>query len=219
LRFPDDPRLYRHRGHRFLSVRDTDSAIADFTRAAELIEGQNDVVEPDGLPNDRGIPTSTLHFNIWYHLGLAHFIAGDFDQAILAYERCLEVSTNPDALVATSYWMYMTERLLGRGDQAAALLAPITDDLDIIENDAYRQLLLLFKGERTAEQILPDGPESLAQATTLYGIANWHRFEGRDEEALRTLERLVAVKAQWPSFGYLAAEADLARLRDGDVVP
>ncbi|MGI9628406.1 MAG: tetratricopeptide repeat protein, partial [Longimicrobiales bacterium] len=71
LRFPDEARLYRHRGHRFLSVRETDSAIADFTRAAQLIEGQSDTVEPDGLPNARGIPTSTLHFNIWYHLGLA----------------------------------------------------------------------------------------------------------------------------------------------------
>ena len=69
---PDEARLYRHRGHRYISVREFDRAIDDFTQAVRLIEGTDDQVEPDGLPNAAGIPTSTLHFNIWYHLGLAH---------------------------------------------------------------------------------------------------------------------------------------------------
>ena len=55
-----------------MTVRELDNAIADFERATELTEGQPDEVDPDGLPNALGIPTSTLQFNIWYHLALAH---------------------------------------------------------------------------------------------------------------------------------------------------
>ncbi len=57
---PEDARLYRHRGHRHLSVRELGKAIADLERAAELTEGRMDEVEPDGLPNAMNIPTSTL---------------------------------------------------------------------------------------------------------------------------------------------------------------
>src|SRR5688500_3654650 len=59
-RFPDDPRMYRHRGHRYISVRQLDEAIADFSRAAELMSGRPDEVEPDGQPNARNIPIGSL---------------------------------------------------------------------------------------------------------------------------------------------------------------
>src|SRR5690606_13467687 len=59
-RWPRDARLLRHRGHRWITVRELDSAVVDFTAAAELVRGQPDVVEPDGMPNARNIPTSTL---------------------------------------------------------------------------------------------------------------------------------------------------------------
>src|SRR5215213_4686900 len=54
---PDDPRLYRHRGHRYITVRDLGPAILDFEKAARLIEGRPDEVESDGLPNSKNIPT------------------------------------------------------------------------------------------------------------------------------------------------------------------
>ena len=209
-RFPDDARLYRHRGHRLISVRNLDAAIRDFDRAVELIQGTPDEVEPDGLPNARGIPTSTLHFNIWYHLGLAHFLAGDYEAAMDAYEACMSVSDNPDALVATSYWTYLTLMRLGREDEALRILEPIDGEMDIIENQAYRDLLLLYKGEVTPEVLFPEGEDSLSGATVLFGVANWHQLSGREEEALETLRRLMATD-QWSSFGYIAGEADLSR--------
>ncbi|MGV3515872.1 MAG: hypothetical protein ACO1TH_02195, partial [Luteitalea sp.] len=43
-RHPEDARLYRHRGHRYLTVREIDRAIADFERAAELVRGRPDRV-------------------------------------------------------------------------------------------------------------------------------------------------------------------------------
>lgn len=82
---PDDARLYRHRGHRYISVREFDRAVADLAKAAALAAGRPDEIEPDGQPNARNIPTSTLKTNIYYHLGLAHYLKGSFAEALDAY--------------------------------------------------------------------------------------------------------------------------------------
>src|SRR6056297_4230645 len=49
---PEDPRMYRHRGHRYITVRMFDKAIQDFESAAQLMRNMPDQVEPDGLPNE-----------------------------------------------------------------------------------------------------------------------------------------------------------------------
>jgi tetratricopeptide (TPR) repeat protein len=213
-RHPGDARLLRHRGHRHLTIRELDAAVADLTRAGTLIRGVPDEVEPDGQPNARGIPTSTLQFNIWYHLGLAHYLQGDFERALAAYRACLAVSTNPDALVATSYWLYLTERRLGRDSAAAAVLEPITPDLDVIENDAYHRLLLLFRGADSADDLLASArsADAVQNATVAYGVGAWHLVNGDSARASEIFREIVA-GPQWAAFGALAAEAELARAR------
>ena len=89
--FPEDARMYRHRGHRFITLRQLDLAIDDFKKAAQLIEGKEDEMEPDGMPNPRGIPTSSLHSNIWYHLGLAYYLEGKFENSLEAYMCSLDI--------------------------------------------------------------------------------------------------------------------------------
>jgi len=210
---PDHAALYRHRGHRHISLRQLDEAIADLSRAARLIAGQPDEVEQDGLPNARGIPTSTLQSNIWYHLGLAHYLQGDFERALDAYRADLAVATNPDMLVATSHWLYMTLRRLGRDEEAAAVLEPITAELEIIENHEYHRLLLMYRGEISTDEILAgiDGEgDSLGSATTGYGLGNWFLYNGDRNRARETFGRIVD-GGQWASFGFIAAEAELAR--------
>jgi hypothetical protein len=211
---PGDARMYRHRGHRRISIRDLDGAIDDFLAAVERIRGTEDEVEPDGLPNARGIPTSTLHFNIWYHLGLAHYLQGDFERALLAWNDCLAVSNNPDAIAATTYWLNNTLRRLGLDDQADELLADITADMDIIENTAYHDVLLLHKGETTAEELAgPMGDDAtLSSTTTSYGVAVWHLVNGRRDTAYGMFEAILENSGQWAAFGYIAAEAEMARL-------
>jgi tetratricopeptide (TPR) repeat protein len=210
---PDDPRLYRHRGHRYLSVREPEHAISDFERAAELTDGLPDEVEPDGLPNAMNIPTSTLQFNIWYHLALAHYVQGHLEAALEAQRNCLEVSVHPDSVVATSYWLYMTLRRLGMDDEAQEVLDGIHEDMEIIESIAYLDLLLLFKGERTLEDLLgPSGDAATLQSTTTaYGLGVWHLLGGRTAEAHETWERILTGRNQWSAFGYIAAEGELAR--------
>lgn len=211
---PDDARLYRHRGHRYLSVREFDNAVDDFLTAVDLIRGTDDEVEPDGLPNARGIPTSTLHFNIWYHLGLAHYLQGEFEQALLAWNDCLAVSRHPDSVVATSYWLNNTMRRLGLEAEADALLADISAGMDIIESSSYLDVLLLHKGETTAEDLAgPMGDDAtLASTTTAYGVGMWHFVNGRRDTAFRLFEGVLDNGSQWAAFGYLAAEAEVARL-------
>jgi tetratricopeptide (TPR) repeat protein len=209
---PEDARMYRHRGHRHITVRELPKAIADFTRAAQLVAGKPDQVEPDGQPNARNIPTSTLHSNIYYHLGLAHYLSGDFAKAADAYAKCMTVSKNPDMLVATTYWTYLTLARQGRTAEAAALLAPISADMEVIENASYHRLLRVFKGELTAESLLAPGGAGLDTVTTKYGIAAWHLANGRKDAGVTLLREVVDGHAQqWPAFGYIAAEADLSR--------
>ncbi len=105
---PDSAPLLRHRGHRWLSLRRFERAVEDLARAAELIRDQPDVVEQDGLPNARNQPTSSLHTNVWYHLGLARFCRAEFDAATAAFGACLAASRNPDMESAARYWLYLS---------------------------------------------------------------------------------------------------------------
>jgi tetratricopeptide (TPR) repeat protein len=208
---PRDARMYRHRGHRWITLRQPGLAIEDLARAAQLVRGTPDQVEPDGLPNARNIPTSTLQSNIWYHLGLAHYLKGDFEKALGAYRECMKVSKNPDGVVSTSHWLYMTLRRLGRPEDADKILAPIDTDMDVIENQAYHKLLLMYGGDVAPEElIVGQDPNTTDGATILYGIGNWYLCNGRPEKAKPVFERIVAGR-QWPAFGFIAAEFDLQR--------
>ena len=212
---PRDARFLRHRGHRYITVREFQLAERDLARAARLVAGRADEVEPDGIPNARNQPTSTLQSNVWYHLGLARYLQGDFRGALSAYRECMKVSRNPDMLVATSHWLYITLRRLNREREAAEVLAPITPEMDIVENRDYHRLLLMYKGELTPESLLEEAARgesgALSNATVGYGVGNWHLYNGRRAEAARIFRRVVA-GPQWTGFGHVAAEADLGRL-------
>ena len=212
-KFPDDPRFPRHRGHRLITLRCFDLAISDLKRAAKLVKGKPDEVEPDGLPNARNVPTSTLQSNIWYHLGLAYYLKGDFKAALDAYREALKVSRNPDMLVATTHWQYMTLRRLGRRKEANDAVGAIKPDLDVIENGDYYKLIRLYQGKVTAEELLREisgGANSLSNASLGYGVGNWMFYNGKRAEA-EDLFRRIILGNQWASFGYIAAEAELSR--------
>ena len=210
-KFPEDARFYRHRGHRYITVRRFDLANKDLKKAAALTRGKPDEVEPDGQPNARNIPTGTLQFNIWYHLGLAQYLTGQNKDALNSYRECLRVSKNPDALVATTHWLYMTLRRLNRPTEAAMTLEPISADMEIIENAGYHRLLLMYKGIISPQSL---EEEALKQAgspgsySILYGVGNWYLYNGRRAEA-QALFRKMLEGNQWTSFGYIAAEAEM----------
>lgn len=209
--YPDDARPYRHRGHRYITTRQFAKAQADLEKAASLIAGRPDQPEPDGQPNPAGLPRTTLHFNVWYHLGLVHFLQGHFPQALDAYEKCLAVSQNDDALVAASDWLWMTLMRLGRKDEAARVLTRIRPKMDILENASYHRRLLMYKGALRPEALLDTATaDDTTVATQGFGVAHYHLVTGQPAKARALFERIVAGDG-WNAFGYIAAEAELAR--------
>ena len=207
--FPNEPRLYRHRGHRYITLRAFDQAIDDFQKAARLFEGQEDIIEQDGLPNDQNQPLSSLQTNTWYHLGLAHYLKGEYEQANLAYQTGLQVADNNDMAVAFTYWKYMTLRKLGRDVDAGNLLETISPDMDLIENTSYHELLMVFKGVFTPEELLSQENSELDNATLGYGLGFWHHINGRNERAQKIWQQ-VYDSGNWAAFGFIASEAELA---------
>jgi tetratricopeptide (TPR) repeat protein len=212
-KFPNDPRFYRHRGHRYVTVRQFDRAVTDFEKAASLIMGKPDEVEPDGAPNPSGVPRSTLQFNIWYHLGLAHYLQGNYQRAYDAYVECMKVSKNDDSIVATADWMWMTLMRLGRKAEAAKLLERISPKMDILENASYHRRLLMYKGLEKPETLLDTAKaDDTTIATQGYGVGNYFLVNGDTARAKEVFQKVTA-GGGWNAFGFIAAEADLARMK------
>jgi tetratricopeptide (TPR) repeat protein len=210
---PSDPRMYRHRGHRYITTRQFDRAVADFEKAVSLIKGAKDEIEPDGAPNPSGKPRSSLHFNIWYHLGLAHYLKGDYQKAVDAYNECMKVSNNDDSITATSDWLWMTLMRLNRKAEAAKVLDRITPKMEILENGSYHRRLLMYKGLEKPDVLLdPANADALTIATQGYGVGNWYFVTGNAARAREVFQKVVA-SPNWSAFGYIAAEADLQRMK------
>jgi tetratricopeptide (TPR) repeat protein len=211
----DDWRAYRFRGHRYISTRQFDKAVADLEKARELFPESLDVAN---------------------HLGLAYYLQGSFDEAADEYGRCFamaedngdpeedgSVATTPRTCaligeqeserIAITDWAYRALRRAGRDEEAKALLETIGDDWIPEANEAYYLDLLFHKGRLTEEEVL--SPENLKKhryETLAYGLANWHLVEGNESEAVQYLNQIVAGK-YWPGFGRIAAEADLERMK------
>lgn len=209
-KYPKDARFYRHRGHRYISMRCFDLAIKDLKKAAGLTRYQDNQVEPDGLPNALGIPTSTLQGNIYYHLGLTYYLQKKYHKARYAYEKCLKLAENSDSYVAAANWLYVIYRHLGQDKKAVKLLKTIKDDMYLIENHSYHTILKLYQGSIdpiSLEKEINDG-ESLNNTTLAFGLGNYYSINGNEAKA-QILFEMITKGNQWSAFGYIAAESRL----------
>jgi len=206
---PLDARMYRHRGHRYISIREFDRAVNDLEKAVELIANTENEVEPDGAPNELNIPISSLHGNIWYHLGLAYFLQHDWENALRAYNQGFNSARNADNQVSTTHWRYTILRRLGREEEAQKVLEDINADMDVIENISYHHLCLFYKGEISLAAIMQEIGDSPSGASAAFGVASWHYSNGELEIAEEQFKALTATDG-WASFGFIAAEVDLS---------
>ncbi|MDG1995406.1 MAG: hypothetical protein P8J14_02840 [Emcibacteraceae bacterium] len=205
---PTDARMYRHRGHRYITIREIDRAIEDYEIAASLIKGTQDKIEPDGAPNPAGIPVTSTHGNIYYHLGLAYYLKHDFENSLRVYRMGRDINLNDDNTASTTHWIYMNLRRLVRDEEAQKALEHVTADMDIIEVHNYHKLVMFYKGEVPEEEVLNADPNIPAGASITYGVANWFLYNGEYEKAYNLMEKFTKTKS-WGSFGFIAAEVDL----------
>jgi tetratricopeptide (TPR) repeat protein len=211
-RFPEDAQLLRHRGHRYITLRRFDLAVADLERAAKLAARQTDEPEPGETPSRT--PQDTLRANICYHLGIALYLNGDFERALRTQEQCLLLPATPDREAGARFWAYLTLRRLGRDVEARQKLAPVRPNMAVLENRAYLLLMMMYKGELTPDSLLAPGAaggDPVDPAILHYGVGAWYLTEGKRDDAVRIYRETLSL-GQWHTFAHIAAEADLQRL-------
>lgn len=189
---PGDALPYRYRGHRYLSVRLLDSAVADLERGAWL---------------------DSTNYAIWYHLGVSQFVRGEFAAATAAFQRALPIAPDANERAGATDWLWMSAMRARRPDVARAALAGLPDTLPITSAAAYWRRLQLYRGRLRPEAVLTPADTAGIQASTLaFGVGNWYLVNG-DTARAREWFRRAASGNGWPAFGFIAAEAELRRLR------
>ena len=116
--------------------------------------------------------------------------------------------------VAAADWLYMSLRRAGLVEKADAAVSFVMEDMDILENHAYHTRLLMYRGLVSAdsfEQQLYEDETGLTLATLGYGLGNWRLMSGDTLAAFDMYQQVLDTEV-WAAFGFIAAEADLARL-------
>lgn len=187
---PNDAMLLRWRGHRYLSVREFDRALADLTRGNAL---------------------DSTNYGIWYHLGIVKYARGDFRGAADAFRHAQPRAPDAGELAGSTDWLWMSLARAGRPADAGAMLERHPDSLPA--GNAYAQRLRLYRGEIRPDQVFTAADTGdVAVATLSYGIGNWYLVQGDSARARSWFERSVA-SGGWPAFGFIISEIELRRLR------
>jgi metallo-beta-lactamase class B len=187
---PNNPMVYRWRGHRNISVRNYDQAMADLTK---------------------GYGLDSTNYGILYHLGVLRFLRRDFNGAADAFRRAQPRAPDAGELKGSTDWLWMSLMRAGRASEAAAMLARRPDTLVI--SNAYDRRLRLYRGEIGPEAVLTSTDTGDVDVATLaFGLGNWYLLKGDTVKARALFERSVA-SGGWPAFGFMASEVELAALR------
>ncbi|MFT5640455.1 MAG: tetratricopeptide (TPR) repeat protein [Cyclobacteriaceae bacterium] len=212
-KFPTSYKLYRHRGHRYITIRQFDNAIDDLQKAAFYSRPASNSLELDGIPNQINKPLSNDKYNIFYHLGIAYYLKGNYDKAISSYKKCLTFSDNNDLLVASTDWFYMTYRKIGNADAANQLLNDIAPRTRVVENWSYLNRILMYKEIITPENVLDKAAraDGSYNPLTAHGVGNWYLYNGKMESAKEVYQKIL-LSDSWDTFGYIASEVDMLHL-------
>ena len=195
---PKSADLYLERGHRELGLREFKSAMNDLEQASRLA--------PEML-------------DAHYHLGLAHYFSGQFDEAAASFDRARALAKSNDSLIDCSNWLYVSLRRAGKEKEAAQALWRITPEVKNTEPHLYFYLRLLhfYQGQLTADAVLPPPPAGpndlegeLAFDTVSYGVVNWRLYH-HDGAGAAALFRNVAKGEAWNAWGFIGSELELIR--------
>lgn len=201
---PVNPLFYRRRGHRYLSTRQFDKAITDLEVAKTLF------ADPDtSWRKGWADQVPRLEFEIYYHLGLAYFLTGDYEEARQAYTQCYSVAADQASKVSSGYWLASCLLRLDRPRDLVLFLYTFPTSWKLTTNRTYYNLLMLFKGVISEQEMLrPERYDRFEIAA--FGVANWRAFrEGR--QGAMEMYRQTLTDSHWPGFGYIGAEVEVWR--------
>jgi tetratricopeptide (TPR) repeat protein len=202
--FPDSYKLLRFRGRHLARNREFQRAIADYERAAILVENVQDSYEPDGIINARHQYLGSYRANIHYYLGQTSWAVGDYEAVLRGMKRSSiePLVQHHDRLVATSYWRFLALEKLGQHDAAVKLVAEIPDDLELLENHTYYEGVRFFNGSLAEKDLLPRA-DSIAK----FAIAMKHDFAGEQQLAEKMWTEIIESSPQgfWPAESELLA--------------
>ncbi len=206
--FPNDPRPYRWRGHRQISLRKFDLAIVDLEKARSLA------------------PSS---FEAAYYLGLAYYFSQRYGDAANEFARCVNMAGKPDEfakslptgmvgcatlpqtpqfLVGMADWHYRALRRAGRSGEGKELLTSIKDGLQLRSNESNYRDLRYFQGKLSEKELLDVTGISYTNAAS--AVALNHLLGGKAGEGCTLLRKLTR-DSNWSAFGVIAAEVEVAK--------
>lgn len=191
---PNYAMALRDRGHVYINLGRNAEALADLKQAAAANPGDRDTQ---------------------YHLGIAYYLSGDFQNAAVAFNGCLRDARQPNEIVECSAWLYPSLRRSGQDAAARQLLDKIQPNWPIQgATSYYYDRLLLFKGTKSEAQLAATAKKdgALSEATVDYNLGLWQMLNGNKVKAREDFQRAIASGAK-NSFGYRAAEQDLKRLK------
>lgn len=238
---PDSTRLLRFRGHRRISVRDFEGAIADLTKAASHLSDVPDEfelyqkdVEPDAIAlilgatdiqdhhpsveSLQGTPDAdrymtTLHSAVWYHLGVALYLDGQLSEAVEPFQKAYETALHYESKVASLDWGYMILRRLGREPEAQQLLGTFASLVDEYDAQAagYHERMELYSGRRSGDDLREAILGDPIQLATVGYGLGNWYLYNGQPEKAETVFDEVLSAGARYAFAYLAAESERER--------
>lgn len=184
---PESLPLLRLRAGRYLTTLQSNLAITDFEKCLSLGEERLDCL---------------------YRIGLAHYYAGRYAEALETFENCLSLC-DEEMGIAVIYWHTLSAV---RAEKAPTLLKYYSPDMAVGHHTAYEKSMQVWSGATSLSamlQMLESEKDDLEYGIVLYGLL-W--YPDCDEQE-HLYEKLLSRDGFWPSFAYLAAWRDSTAIR------
>jgi len=210
--FPESFKLLRHRGHRYLNVREPEKAFADLTKADDLIGTEH--IDEIELGYD-GKPWGTYKYWVYYHIGLYHYIKGDYPKAASAYKILVENATTDKNQVGSRDWLYNTYRRMGKPELAQEVLDQIPTNFTISDtNYVYYRRLFFYKGILAEKEIFdkdkPFEEWGGGEMTTGYAVASNYLYKGDTATAQQIYTNILKLP-YWGAWAHVVTDAEQGR--------
>lgn len=211
---PLDARLYRLRGELLLWLRELPLAIKDLRRVPPSRTSQAafpDIVE---LPGEAAT-VAMLEYQRLLLLGFAQYCDGRFKEARESFLKAIPAAGDADELARLLLWTWFAVRRTGRLQESRLVLEAV-DSTWLAKSDRPEvKLLLVYKGFLPADSLRhwATARSDTLRALSSYAVGYLYALDpARREDAELWLANARTAR-NWATMPYLAAEAELARLR------